>query len=213
MPIPPDEARTILLEELNDDQCRAVSARERRLMVIAGAGSGKTEVMARRVAWWVAVEEVPKDRIVAFTFMNEAAEELKFRIRSWLQRVSREDEEPTLGGMYIGTIHGFCLKALRDFSPADYYMFDVLDDAGRVSLLEQGAFNVLALEAFRASAEREGAANGKFDSYELFRNGYDQLNEHGILDVQLPDEPPPADVGQEREWCYEAGTRHARGRG
>ena len=119
MPIAPDEARTILLEHLNEEQQRAVSAGERRLLVIAGAGSGKTEVMARRVAWWVAVEGVPKDRIVAFTFMNEAAEELKFRIRSWLQRVSAEDEEPTLGGMYIGTIHGFCLKSLREFAPAE----------------------------------------------------------------------------------------------
>lgn len=204
MPIPPEEARAILLEHLNEEQQRAVSADARRLLVIAGAGSGKTEVMARRVAWWVAVEGVPKDQVVAFTFMNEAAEELKFRIRSWLQRVSREDEEPTLGGMYIGTIHGFCLKALRDFAPAEYYMFDILDEAGRVSLLEQGAFNVLALQAFRTSAERAGAASGKFDAYELFRNGYDQLNEHGLLDVHLSDDPPPSDVRQEREWCFQA---------
>ena len=204
MPIAPGEARAILLENLNGEQRRAVAADERRLLVVAGAGSGKTEVMARRVAWWVAVGGVPKDKIVAFTFMNEAAEELKFRIRSWLLRVSGEKEEPTLGGMYVGTIHGFCLKALRDFAPADYYMFDVLDDAGRVSLLEQGAFNVLALQTFSASAQRADAASGKFDAYELFRNGYDQLNEHGLSNVKLSDDPPPADVGQERDWCYDA---------
>ena len=128
MPINPDVAREILLENLNIEQREAVASPERQLLVIAGAGSGKTEVMARRIAWWVAVEGVPKERIVAFTFMNEAAEELKFRIRSWLERVTEEYDEPTLGGMYIGTIHGFCLKALREFAPPDYYMFDVLDD-------------------------------------------------------------------------------------
>lgn len=204
MPITPDEAREILLENLNDEQREAVASPDRQLLVIAGAGSGKTEVMARRVAWWVAVDGVEKDRIVAFTFMNEAAEELKFRIRSWLERVTDEGEEPTLGGMYIGTIHGFCLKALRDFAPADYYMFDVLDDAGRISLIEQGWWNVLGLEPFRLSAQAAGAAQGKFQSYELFRHGYDQLNEHGLLDVRVSDDPIPTDVREERDWCMDA---------
>ncbi|PTN38966.1 ATP-dependent DNA helicase [Desulfonatronum sp. SC1] len=204
MPINPEYARDILLENLNSEQREAVASPHRQLLVIAGAGSGKTEVMARRVAWWVAVDGVSKDKIVAFTFMNEAAEELKFRIRSWLERVTKDDEEPTLGGMYIGTIHGFCLKALRDFAPADYYMFDVLDDAGRISFIEQGWWNVLGLQPFRSSAERAGAVSGKFAAYELFRNGYDQLNEHGLLDVQLSSEPIPADVREERDWCMDS---------
>ena len=204
MPINPDAAREILLENLNNEQREAVASPERQLLVIAGAGSGKTEVMARRVAWWVGVEGVPKERIVAFSFMNEAAEELKFRIRSWLERVTEEDEKPTLGGMYIGTIHGFCLKALREFAPPDYYMFDVLDDAGRLSLIEQGWWNVLGLDPFKTSAERSDAATGKFGAYELFRNGYDQLNEHGLLNIRLSRDPIPVDVSQEREWCMGA---------
>lgn len=204
MPLAPDEAREILLENLNNEQRQAVASPNRQLLVIAGAGSGKTEVMARRVAWWVTVDGVEKDSIVAFTFMNEAAEELKFRIRSWLERVTEEGEEPTLGGMYIGTIHGFCLKALRDFAPADYYMFDVLDDAGRISLIEQGWWGVLGLEAFRQSAQTARAAQGKFQSYELFRHGFDQLNEHGLLDVRVSDDPVPTDVREERDWCMNA---------
>lgn len=213
MPITPAEAREVLLADLNEEQRNAVSAGERRILVIAGAGSGKTEVMARRVAWWVAVEGVAKDQIVAFTFMSEAAEELKFRIRSWLQRVAGDGEHAALGGMFIGTIHGFCLRSLRDFAPADYYMFDILDDAGRVCLLEQGAFNVLGLRAFHSAAEATGAANGKANSYKLFQVGYDQLNEHGILDVQLPDAPPPPDVGQERDWCIQANLTSSVGEG
>lgn len=112
MPLPPAQARGVLLADLNDEQQSAVSSDSRRLLVVAGAGSGKTEVMARRVAWWIAVNEVSRDEIVAFTFTEAAAEELKFRIRNWMERISEEQEDPTLGGMYIGTIHGFCLHGL-----------------------------------------------------------------------------------------------------
>jgi len=106
MPIQPEQARELLLNRLNDEQRRAVSSTDRRLIVIAGAGSGKTEVMARRVAWWVAVDGVERDQIVAFTFTEKAAEELKFRIRSWLQTISGDENNDTsLGGMFIGTIH------------------------------------------------------------------------------------------------------------
>src|SRR5205814_1709513 len=155
----------------------AVAAPERKLLVVAGAGSGKTEVMARRVAWWIAVEGVEKNSIIAFTFTDAAAEELKFRIRRWLQRVSLPGEDPTLGGMYVGTIHGFCLKVLREFAADDYYVFDVLDEAGRMSLLEQGFNDLLALRLFQQRAEEAGVANGKFDALQLFIRGYDLLNE------------------------------------
>ena len=198
-----DSARQRLLEGLNDEQRGAVSSLNRQLMVIAGAGSGKTEVMARRVAWWVAVDQVPKDRIVAFTFTDAAAEELKFRIRNSLLLVSSEDDV-TLGGMFVGTIHAFCLKALREFAPVDYYMYDVLDEAGRISLLEQGGFNVLGMNAFTAAAQDAGLASGAMAAKQLFRDGYDQLNEHGLLDVRLGSELMPSDVRLERDWCMEA---------
>ena len=153
MPKPPAEARAVLLADLDKEQRKAVRSKSRRLLVVAGAGSGKTEVMARRVAWWVAVDQVPKDEIIAFTFTKSAAEELKFRIRRYLEEIVLPGEDPKLGGMYIGTIHGFCLKALRDFAPDEFYMFDIVDDAGRMSLIEQGYHRVLALRAFQAAAD------------------------------------------------------------
>ncbi len=198
------EARDVLLAGLNQEQHSAVSSDSRRLLVVAGAGSGKTEVMARRVAWWIAVEKVSRDEIVAFTFTEAAAEELKFRIRTWLERVSKGDEDPTLGGMYIGTIHGFCLQALREFAPDEFYMFDVVDDAGRMALIEQGYNAVLGLAGFKSAAEAADAAKGRFRSLELFLRGYDLLNEYGQLDVSLPEDPLPADVAQDREWCRQA---------
>ena len=176
MPLPPAQARGVLLADLNEEQQSAVSSDFRRLLVVAGAGSGKTEVMARRVAWWVAIDEVSKDEIIAFTFTEAAAEELKFRIRTWLERIAGENEDPTLGGMFIGTIHGFCLQALRDFASDEFYMFDVVDDAGRMALIEQGYNGVLGLTAFQSAAQDAGASNGRFRSQELFLRGYDLLN-------------------------------------
>src|SRR5579862_6588831 len=91
--------KDLLLENLTTRQTEAVQSLKRQVLVVAGAGSGKTEVMARRIAWWVGVEEVPKDSIVAFTFTERAAEEMKFRIRSWLERITAEGEEVAVGGM------------------------------------------------------------------------------------------------------------------
>ena len=205
MPISPDEARRLLLDGLNAEQKEAVRNESRRLLVVAGAGSGKTEVMARRVAWWVAVDNVPKNEIVAFTFTESAAEELKFRIRSCLEDITSSGEDSRLGGMYIGTIHGFCLKVLRDLASDEFYMFDVVDEAGRMSLIEQGYFNVLGLREFQtAVSSRAGTNFGKFRSLDLFLRGYDLLNEYDLLDVSLPDEPLPTDVSQDRDWCSRA---------
>lgn len=204
MPIAPEEARTLLLQNMNQEQEQAISSTDARLLVVAGAGSGKTEVMARRVAWWLAVEGVPRDEIIAFTFTDAAAEELKFRIRAWLQRVALPEEDPTLGGMFIGTIHGFCLSVLREIAPDDYYVYDVLDEAGRISLLTQGYHNVLALPAFQAAATAASAATGQFDSVRLFLRGYDLLNEYGRIDIQLPPGDPPYNVADERDWCQQA---------
>lgn len=207
MPLSHVEAKEALLKNLNKEQEDAVSHKARRLLVVAGAGSGKTEVMARRVAWWIAVDDVPKDQIIAFTFTEAAAEELKFRIRSWLEQIVDEEMDSTLGGMYIGTIHGFCLKALRDFAPDEFYMFDVIDDAGRMALVEQGYYGVLGLSSFESAAGGEGVAYGKFRSQELFLSGYDLLNEYGLLDVSLPESDPPVDVAGDREWCEQANLR------
>src|SRR6266404_4129098 len=116
-----DQIKDLILATLTDNQKSAVQSEKRRVLVVAGAGSGKTEVMARRIAWWVGVEKVPKDKIVAFTFTERAAEEMKFRIRLWLEKVTPEGEEVALGGMYVGTIHGFCLAKIREFWADEYH--------------------------------------------------------------------------------------------
>lgn len=187
---------SILLEGLTEEfQKPAVKSTARRLLVIAGAGSGKTEIMSKRVIWWNSVESVPKENIVAFTFTDAAAEELKFRIRSVVERITPEGQDATLGGMYVGTIHGFCLKLLREWAPDTYYSYDIIDDAGRIALIQRGYHHILGLAGF---ANQLGI--GQFECINKFLRAYDLLNEYDQMDVSLPTDEAPADVAMERDW-------------
>jgi DNA helicase-2/ATP-dependent DNA helicase PcrA len=189
-----------LLDKLTKDQSRAVQSDKRRLLVVAGAGSGKTEIMARRIAWWVGVENVPKSRIIAFTFTDRAAEEMKFRIRSWIEKITLEGDDVALGGMYIGTIHGFCLAKTREFWPDDYHNYDILDEAARAALILRGFNGLLGLRALK-----EALALGQYATLDKFTQAYDQLHEHNRFEIALPSENPPLSLGaDEHDWCKRA---------
>lgn len=196
-------------QKLTEDQRDAVCSDRRRVLVIAGAGSGKTEVMARRIAWWVGVENVPKDQIVAFTFTERAAEEMKFRIRSWIGKITASGEDATLGQMYIGTIHGYCLAKLRQWWPDKYHNFDILDQAARTSLVQRGFNGVLGLRKLqKALCEARGRQIGQYETIETFTKTYDLLHEHNRFDMALPGELAPIALGEaEREWCKRAELR------
>ena len=86
----------------------AINHREGNLLILACPGSGKTEVISRRIAHLVQ-EGVLKQSIVAFTFTDRAAGELKNRIRKHLEDLLPND--PSLGDMYVGTIHGFWARS------------------------------------------------------------------------------------------------------
>lgn len=189
----------ILLADLNKKQREIVRAPERRILVIAGAGSGKTEVMARRIAWWIGVDGVSKDAIVAFTFTERAAEEMKFRIRRHVQAITPEGGDATLGGMYIGTIHGFCLKTLRDLRPDRYHNFDVIDEGARHALIQRGYNSILGLRRLQSALGK-----GQMATIEDFALAYDLLNEHGELLVEVPAGDPPHRLELEKEWCKKA---------
>jgi len=197
---------SLLLEKLKPKQADAVRSRKRRVLVVAGAGSGKTEVMARRIGWWVAVENVPRESIVAFTFTERAAEEMKFRIRGWMEKITPEGEEVALGGMYVGTIHGFCLAKLREYWPDDYHNYDVLDEGARAALILRGFNTLLGLAALRdAIASSRGRQYGQYATLESFTQAYDQLHEHNRFECELTSGDPPFELGAfEGEWCKAA---------
>jgi DNA helicase II / ATP-dependent DNA helicase PcrA len=198
--------RDLLLERLTAKQRDAVRSPKRCVLVVAGAGSGKTEVMARRIAWWVGVEGVSKNSVVAFTFTERAAEEMKFRIRSWLERITPKGEEVALGGMYVGTIHGFCLAKLREFWPDGYHNYDILDEGARAALVLRGFNGLLGLGGLRtAIAEAKGRPYSQSATLEDFTQAYDQLHEHDRFECELASGKPPFELGEpENEWCKAA---------
>lgn len=102
------------------------------LQIIACAGSGKTEFVSERIAYMIYMKVAKPDQIVAFTFTDKAAEELKFRVRSKIHELL--GKQPDIGDMYIGTIHAFAFKILQDFIPR-YRGYDMLDEVGRLAFL------------------------------------------------------------------------------
>lgn len=96
---------THILEDLNEPQREAVSAKLGNALVVAGAGSGKTRVLVHRIAWLIDVEGVSPHSILAVTFTNKAAAELRARIEELLQISVRN--------MWVGTFHGLGHRLLR----------------------------------------------------------------------------------------------------
>ena len=94
-----------LLDELNDAQRQAVTAEDGHLLVLAGAGSGKTRVLVHRIAWLIQVHHVSPMSLLAVTFTNKAAGEMRGRVGRLL------DIRPD--GLWIGTFHGICHRLLR----------------------------------------------------------------------------------------------------
>ena len=96
---------TPILESLNEAQREAVTASADPLLVIAGAGSGKTRVLTHRIAWLIDVEGVSPQGLLAVTFTNKAAAEMRGRIESLLNM--------PVNHLWIGTFHGLAHRLLR----------------------------------------------------------------------------------------------------
>lgn len=124
-----------LLDGLNDKQREAVAAPLGNYLVLAGAGSGKTRVLTHRIAWLVAVENISEGSIMAVTFTNKAAAEMRHRIQATLAKYA----EPNLFGMWIGTFHSIAHRLLRAHHldvglPQD---FQILDSEDQLRLIKR----------------------------------------------------------------------------
>ena len=93
-----------LINKLNSEQVKPVLDTEGAVLVIAGAGSGKTRVLTTRIAYLVSEKKVPADRILAITFTNKAAGEMKERLTKILGDIPQ---------MWVCTIHSMCVRILR----------------------------------------------------------------------------------------------------
>ncbi|MGH2452752.1 MAG: ATP-dependent helicase [bacterium] len=119
---------TDLLADLNPAQRTAVEHPGGPMLILAGAGSGKTRVLAYRIAYLIRERNVPPRRVLAVTFTNKAANEMR-------GRVDRLLGGPLARGLWIGTFHHICGRILRTHGervgvPRNYVIYDTEDQRG-----------------------------------------------------------------------------------
>lgn len=120
-----------LLSDLNEPQRQAVVCPGGPLLVLAGAGSGKTRVLTHRVAFLIAAQGVKPDEVLAITFTNKAAVEMKERVESLLGPIART--------MWVSTFHAACARILRKEAQQLGYRrnFTIYDAGDQVRVVKQ----------------------------------------------------------------------------
>src|SRR6266545_706312 len=171
------------LQGLNAQQREAVSHTEGPLLILAGAGSGKTRVITHRIAHIIATRRAPPSAILAVTFTNKAAREMRDRVRALLEDVQLESA-PNLS-----TFHSFCVRLLRrdgealaQIRPGFSRRFSIYDDDDQVAIVK-AAYRALGLDEkefmqYRAALSRIGhAKNRKLKPEDLYREAIDKESE------------------------------------
>jgi len=122
-------AESPLFADLNSTQREAVAATEGPVLVVAGAGSGKTRVLTYRIAHLINDHRVSPEAILAITFTNKAANEMKERVSALIGGMVRS--------MWVSTFHSSCVRILRREATRLGYRsgFSIYDDADSLRLL------------------------------------------------------------------------------
>ncbi len=184
---------------LTEEQERAVARRDCSLMVRAGAGTGKTTVLVERFVRAVVEDEVPVEGVLAITFTDKAAAEMRTRVRRRFLDLGHRAEARGAEGAWISTIHGFCARVLRAHALSagidpDFRVLDMLE-AERIAA---DAFDQ-ALEAFmgtdpeRLEMVAAYTADGLGD---MVRTAYSRLRSQGQRHPRLEELQAPSIAGQ-----------------
>jgi len=183
-----------LLDALNPAQREAVCAPSGDLLVLAGAGSGKTRVLVHRIAWLVEVERVSPWSVLAVTFTNKAAGEMRARAEALMPHGAR--------GLWVGTFHGIAHRLLRQHwreaqLPDTFQILDSDDQQRIVKRVVQGMgldearFPPRQAQWFINHAKDEGKRPGALDPgnnpvtrtfIEIYRAYEDQCRRAGLVD-------------------------------
>jgi DNA helicase-2/ATP-dependent DNA helicase PcrA len=168
---------TDFLTQLNPQQRRAVESTEGPLLILAGAGSGKTRVITYRIAHLIENLRVPPETILAVTFTNKAAQQMKERVAALL------GGSPGDSGPHISTFHSFCVRVLRrDIDRLGYNRdFSIYDEEDqqrliRISTQELGLTEEV-LSARAAQSRISHAKNRGISPADLYRQATDVQTE------------------------------------
>ena len=165
------------LESLNPEQREAVLHTNGPLLILAGAGSGKTRVITSRIAYLVGDGHAKPDEVLAVTFTNKAAEEMRTRVASLLGS--------DVGGMWVSTFHALCARLLRREAPAiglsrDFVIYDSSD---QLSVVKQAMKALNIDDGFvqpRAALSRISHAKNRMESPDAISGaaGWNRRDEH-----------------------------------
>jgi ATP-dependent helicase/nuclease subunit A len=178
------------MRALTDEQEQAVARRAGSLLLAAGAGSGKTSVLVERFVRAVREDGVAPGRILAITFTERAAGELRERVRARLLELSERDAAREAEGAFVSTFHGFCARLLR-IHPLQAGLdpgFQILDEglAGRLRLLAFSDALAGFLDGERPEAVDLVAAYGADRLRSMVFGAYAQLRSQGHSEPKLP---------------------------
>ncbi len=159
-----------LTRGLNPEQCRAVETTEGPLLILAGAGSGKTKTLTHRIAHLIAGRKATPYNILAVTFTNKAAREMRERVAVLLG----ENSDNRSFMPFMGTFHGICVRLLRQDGeaigvPRNFVIFDESDrqsaikQASKQLMLDEKSFPARTLSSIISNAKNELLAPEEFD--------------------------------------------------
>jgi ATP-dependent helicase/nuclease subunit A len=178
------------LRELTAEQELAVASREGSLLLAAGAGSGKTSVLVERFVRAVRDDEVTPGRILAITFTERAAGELRERVRARLLELGDRDAAREAEAANVSTFHGFCARLLR-VHPLQAGVepgFEILEENFAARLRALAFSDALAgfIDGERAEAVDLVAAYGADPLRTMVLGAYAQLRSQGQREPRLP---------------------------
>jgi DNA helicase-2/ATP-dependent DNA helicase PcrA len=137
------------LQGLNPQQREAVACTEGPLLILAGAGSGKTRVITHRIAHLITAKRVPASGILAVTFTNKAAKEMRERVKAL---IGGPDSDDRLSSPRLFTFHSFCVRLLRtdgdplaQIRPGFTRRFSIYDDEDQLSIIKS-AYKLIGVD-------------------------------------------------------------------
>ncbi len=185
-----------ILEELNEKQYQAVKNTEGPCLVIAGAGSGKTKVLTHKIAYLIEENKIKPWNILAITFTNKAANEMKQRVQTLIGEIAQD--------MWIGTFHSICVRILRRYIDrigfdSSFIIFDASDQRTLVKQcmknlqIDDKLFNDRSVLAEISNAKNEMSgpeqyavrANGDFRKEKIstiYQEYQNKLRENNAID-------------------------------